>query len=149
MGYFFYCSHDMMWKKRSIKKRMRDLWKKIVWDKFYWILWVGDIFFYLVLFVVHFFLSFHLILIAKICFNHRIGGRERKKSNKLFWERVFKTYSLCGISSSWSPATIPLSANKIVIKNPNKILWSIVAYFYLLLPYSSAKLSFFVLSISV
>lgn len=38
-----------------------------------------------------------------------------------------KTYSLCGISSSWSARTLPSSANKIVIKNPNKILWSIAS----------------------
>lgn len=38
-----------------------------------------------------------------------------------------KTYSLCGISSSWSARTLPSSASKIVIKNPNKILWSIAS----------------------
>lgn len=44
-------------------------------------------------------------------------------------EAVGGTYSLCGISSSWSAATLPLSANKIVIKNPNKILRSIAVCF--------------------
>ena len=32
------------------------------------------------------------------------------------------TYSLCGMSSSWSPTTTPLKDNKMVIRIPNKIL---------------------------
>lgn len=48
------------------------------------------------------------------------------------------TYSLCGISSSWSPTTLPLSANKIVIKNPNKILWSIAFHCFIILPLISS-----------